>query len=146
MNSYLETSFLASLYCADANSAAAARYLSTAQGPFPWTLFIELELTNALELRVFRKEIRRAEAGTALVRLASHIEQGVFRPVPTPAAAYETARSLSRRHTAALGTRTLDILHVALALELKAPTFYTFDRRQSQLAKAEGLVTPVRIR
>ena len=74
MSSYLETSFLASLYSADANSAAAAEYLSAAKAPFPWTHFIELELTNALELRVFRKEITRAEGGTALVRLASHIE------------------------------------------------------------------------
>jgi predicted nucleic acid-binding protein len=107
---------------------------------------IELELTNAMELRVFRGEITRAEAGAALLKLASHVEQGVFRAVQTPAGAHETARSLSRRHTATLGARTLDILHVAMALELRAPAFYTFDRRQSQLAQAEGLVTPVRIR
>jgi predicted nucleic acid-binding protein len=146
LSSYLETSFLASLYSADANSAAAVEYLSTAQAPFPWPEFIELELTNALELRVFRGEITRAEAGAAFMKLASHVEEGVFRAVQTPAAVYETARSLARRHTAALGTRTLDILHVAMALELRAPAFYTFDRRQSQLAQAEGLVTPVRLK
>ncbi len=146
MNSYLETSFLASLYGADANSAAAVKYLSAIEAPFPWTAFIELELTNAIELRVFRREIAGPQAGAALMKLVSHIEQGVFRTVEMPATVYETAHTLSRRHTAKLGARTLDILHVAMALELGAPAFYTFDRRQSRLAQAEGLVTPVRIR
>jgi len=82
----------------------------------------------------------------ALMKLAAHIERGVFRTAEMSATVYETARSLARRHTAKLGVRTLDILHVAMALELGAPSFYTFDRRQSRLAQAEGLVTPVRIR
>lgn len=146
MKSYLETSFLASLYSADANSAAAVKYLSAIEAPFPWTAFIELELTNAIELRVFRREISGPEAGATLMKLASHIEQGVFQTVEMPATVYETARALSRRHTAKLGARTLDILHVAMALELGAPAFYTFDHRQSRLAQAEGLVTPVRLK
>jgi predicted nucleic acid-binding protein len=33
--------------------------------------------------------------------------------------------------------RTLDIVHVASALLLKPEVFYTFDRRQSKLARAE---------
>jgi predicted nucleic acid-binding protein len=35
--------------------------------------------------------------------------------------------------------RTLDSLHVACALQLKAEQFWTFDERQAKLAKAEGL-------
>jgi predicted nucleic acid-binding protein len=35
--------------------------------------------------------------------------------------------------------RTLDRLHVACALELKAERFWTFDRRQSKLARVEDL-------
>jgi predicted nucleic acid-binding protein len=37
--------------------------------------------------------------------------------------------------------RTLDTLHVACALELKADRFWTFDERQAKLAKARGLKT-----
>jgi predicted nucleic acid-binding protein len=37
--------------------------------------------------------------------------------------------------------RTLDSLHVASALLLKAERFWTFDERQAKLAKAEGLKT-----
>jgi hypothetical protein len=38
-----------------------------------------------------------------------------------------------------LGTRTLDVLHVASALVLGATYFYKFDRNQGKLAAAEGL-------
>jgi len=42
---------------------------------------------------------------------------------------------------ATLGVRTLDSLHVACALELKAERFWTFDERQARLAEAVGLNT-----
>jgi len=35
--------------------------------------------------------------------------------------------------------RTLDTLHVACALELKAERFWTFDDRLAKLAKAQGM-------
>jgi predicted nucleic acid-binding protein len=54
--------------------------------------------------------------------------------------AYELARSLSRRHTAKLGTRSLDVLHVASALILGPDSFFSFDERQRELARAEGLI------
>jgi hypothetical protein len=37
------------------------------------------------------------------------------------------------------GQRTIDLLHVALALECAADTFLSFDRRQRRLAEAVGL-------
>ena len=37
------------------------------------------------------------------------------------------------------GQRTIDLLHVAIALEAKATTFLSFDNRQRKLAKAAGL-------
>lgn len=145
MISYLETSFLVSLYTPDANSIAAAAYIVKAGGPFPLTPFGEAELTNAIELRVFRHEITLGQAKNALARLSSHIVSGTFYAAPLPAAVYDVAQRLSRKHTATLGTRTLDILHVASALVLEAESFYTFDRRQAQLVRATGMKTPVRI-
>jgi hypothetical protein len=54
-------------------------------------------------------------------------------------AALNRAAELSQRHTPKLGTRSLDVLHVACALELKLRHFLTFDTRQQQLAAATGL-------
>ena len=46
---------------------------------------------------------------------------------------------LADRHSARLGTRSLDLMHVAAALLLKADVFFSFDERQRKSAKAEGL-------
>ncbi len=49
------------------------------------------------------------------------------------------AEELAIRHTPATLCRSLDTLHVALALELGATEFYTFDTRQATMARAAGL-------
>ncbi len=67
---------------------------------------------------------------------------GVVALRPLPPSAFDVARRLAQKHTRRLGTRSLDILHVACAAVLGARTFYTFDERQRKLAKAEGLLTP----
>lgn len=56
-----------------------------------------------------------------------------------PENAFELCAELARRHGPKLGMRTLDTLHVACALELKADRFWTFDERQAKLAKAAGI-------
>lgn len=58
-----------------------------------------------------------------------------------PENAFDLCADLARRHGAELGVRTLDSLHVACALELRADRFWTFDERQAKLARAEGLKT-----
>ena len=60
-------------------------------------------------------------------------------PVPIPENAYDLCADLARRHGPKLGMKTLDTLHIACALELKAERFWTFDERQAKLAKAQGL-------
>jgi predicted nucleic acid-binding protein len=53
--------------------------------------------------------------------------------------ALERAADLSREPTPKLGTRTLDVLHVASALVLGSRSFVTYDERQAALAKAVRL-------
>jgi predicted nucleic acid-binding protein len=52
------------------------------------------------------------------------------------------AERLSAGHSETMGTRSLDILHVASALVLGAEQFVTFDTRQGALARAAGLRVP----
>ena len=54
-------------------------------------------------------------------------------------ATLKRAGDLSRQYTRRLGCRSLDILHVASALELQCRSFLTFDVRQQQLARAVKL-------
>lgn len=61
--------------------------------------------------------------------------------IAIPENAFSRCRELAHRHGQRFGMRTLDSLHVACALELKADRFWTFDERQAKLAKAQGLKT-----
>lgn len=73
-----------------------------------------------------------------------HLAAGIFRVEPLVPEAWEKALDLARRHSAKLGTRTLDLLHVAAAIVLRAEVLYTFDDRQRKLAHAERLrILPV---
>lgn len=100
------------------------------------TTFGELEAFNALQLRVFRKEISPAQAEASWNNLADDIANGIFGMKALPDQAFERAQQLSRKNTARLGTRSADLLHVAVALELGAECLYSFDRQQRKLAQA----------
>lgn len=137
MSAYADTSFLVSLYLPDANSPKARGAVRSAPRLCltPWG---ELELVNAIELAVFRKMVRRHQAKLVL-RDFEKDRGGYFTLTDLPPESYARAERLARRHTRSIGTRSLDILHVAAALALRASGFYTFDDRQRQLARMEGL-------
>jgi predicted nucleic acid-binding protein len=136
---FADSSFLFSLYAQDANSAAAIARVRYAVPPLLSTDLGELEITNGVALRLFRKELRPAEAKGVLDLFRKDIEVGVVRIIPLPSSAYQQAAQIAARHTPALGTRTLDVLQVVSALVLKADSFFTFDQKQAKLASALGL-------
>jgi predicted nucleic acid-binding protein len=141
MRAYADSSFLLSLYSLDAHSQSAAGSVAQHQPVFWLTPFSEAEFTNAVELGVFVKRYTAREARAVRDYFLAHMRSGVFRVEEFPPEAYVLARTLSRRYTAKLGSRALDVLHVASALVLKAEAFFTFDQRQHKLARAEGLRT-----
>jgi predicted nucleic acid-binding protein len=137
---YADTSFLVSLYIPDANSAEAVRCMGRLSLPVLITPLGELELVNAVQLRLFRKEVRPAEARAANAAFRADSHDGVFAMRALPEEVFTRARQLASKWTAKLGTRSLDILHVAAAIALRAAAFHTFDDRQRKLAKAAGLL------
>lgn len=139
MTSCVDASFLFSLYVLDVNSARASAKMRSAELPLLLTDVGKVEVLNAVGLRLFRKELGPAQAKKVYDLFREDIEQGVVHVVPLPAAAYQQAEQITRRHTPLLGIRTLDVLHVAGALALKADTMYTFDQKQAKLAIAVGL-------
>ena len=139
MNAYADTSFLVSLYGRDLHSPAAITEVRTHKPIFVLTPFVEAEFTNAVELRVFHKEWTPAEARGVRKEFAQDLSSGILRIEGLPDEVFVLARRLSSRHTAKVGTRSLDVIHVASALLLRPSVFYSFDERQRRLAEAEGL-------
>ena len=135
MKIYADTSFLVSLYSPDANSAAAARTMQASSGDRLVTTFGELEVVNAMGLRVFRKEVSVAQAQSSLTDFEKDMRGGVFQLRAIPEPVFERARQISRQTTAKLGTRTADLLHMAAALELGVDYLYSFDQQQRKLAQ-----------
>jgi predicted nucleic acid-binding protein len=105
------------------------------------TPFHLAELTNAIFQQVFRGRLSVMEAELACADFDADCAMGVWLQTSIPERMYTACVDLAWRKVAAFGVRTLDTLHVAAALELKADRFWTFDERQARLAEAEGLVT-----
>ncbi|MFW6332613.1 MAG: type II toxin-antitoxin system VapC family toxin [Thermodesulfobacteriota bacterium] len=138
---YVDTSAIVKLYVREALSMEISEFLRENDQALPLTRFHELEFSNALHLKTFRAELSEAETMEILSRFKSHEESGIyFRPLLTWSYIFDLAVNLSSRHTKTLGARSLDVLHVASAISLKADHFLTVDERQAKLAHSAGLV------
>ena len=114
--------------------------LAAIHAPLVFTALHALELRNAFQLGVFRGLLSIAEAAAAWANLQTDLRAGrLVRTIVKWPVAFRVAARLSERHSANIGTRSLDILHVASARTLRAADFLSFDARQLGLAAAIGL-------
>lgn len=140
MTIYADSSFFVSRYVQDAHSTETDRRM--ARLPRIWlTPFHKAEVTHAIFQHVFQKVTTIDRATLAWNAFEQDSATGIWAFTTMPARALEITRDLGRRFGATLAVRTLDSLHVACALELKAQRFWTFDDRQAKLAEAVGLDT-----
>jgi predicted nucleic acid-binding protein len=139
LKAYCDTSFLVSLYTPDANSALSATEMRRASTTLLITPLCELELVNALQLRLFRKELTTSEARAAYAAIQSDISAAVYSLQPLSTGVFEAAKRLSLKYVAQIGSRSLDVLHVAAALAMGAEMLLSFDDKQRKLARAAGL-------
>ena len=140
MRIYADSSFFVSLYITDQHSHIAR----TAVKSHPWFLLTPLhraEWANAVARHVFLNLLTDSQARQIHTTFDRDCARGLWLQTDMPVTAFETCIEISRVYTQRLGTRTLDTLHVACALELGAERFFTFDDRQKKLARAAGLKT-----
>jgi predicted nucleic acid-binding protein len=137
---YLDTSFLVSLYLSDRHSPQARERILSAP-PLWFTPLHNAEWEHVVGQHIFRGELSLSEAQRMTAKMEEHLAGGRWLAVPLPENAFQVCADLARHHGPNLGMRTLDTLHVACGLELKAEQFWTFDERQAKLAKAQGMKT-----
>jgi predicted nucleic acid-binding protein len=137
---YADTSFFVSLYVEDRHSAVADELFNSR--PRVWFTPLHLaDWTHAIGQQVFRRQMSAAEAERIHRQMEQDRAAALWLEAGMPEQAFDLCADLARRYGPKLGVRTLDSLHVACALELKAEQFWTFDERQAKLAKEEGLKT-----
>lgn len=115
-------------------------------GPVVITAFGEVEVFNAIELRLFRKEVSGRQAKLAGQAFEQDLKDGVFISQAIPALTFEKAKRLAHQHTASMGVRGLDLIHVASALTLAVTTLLSFDVAQRKLAHSAGLTVGPQMR
>ena len=137
---YVDTSIIVKLYVKEEHSRDASNRIVENNEAIPLTGLHDLEFTNAINLKLFRGEITENEAGYIMSKFYEHESRGVYyRPQSSWAETFRYAVDLSGNHTGNTGSRSLDILHIASALSMKADRFLTIDARQTKLASLAGL-------
>lgn len=140
MNTYFDTGVLVKMYVQEENSAEALALIRKAELPLPLTHLHEIELSTAIRLKRFRNELSLVEEKEALRLLATDVVEGrLQRPEYDLAMVFHRGEALSARHAAISGARSLDLLHIAAALEINCRRFCSFDERQRRVAAREGL-------
>lgn len=85
-------------------------------------------------------EMGQTERDAILADIQRQLETGYFRMAEaSQSEIYAKAGELSDTYTPAVGTRSLDLMHIATAILSKAQRLLSTDIRQREAAKAEGL-------
>ncbi len=138
MTAYADTSFFVSLYIEDSHSAAAEAMMSLNRSVW-FTALHYAECAHAISQQVFRGKLSATSAEQVYRNFERDRSARLWTEIAIPHSAFDVCADLARKLGPRLGTGTLDSLHVACALELKAEQFWTFDEHQGKLAKAAGL-------
>lgn len=137
---YPDSSFLFSLVAKDSQTPEASAHMVRVAAALIFTPLHRTEIRNALRNAEGRGELSEQERRSAFRLINEDLEEGLFLHTPVNwTDVFRSADELSEKHAAREGQRTIDLLHVAIALECKAKTFLSFDRRQRRLAQAAGL-------
>ena len=128
---YADPSALLKLYVHEPESAAMSAWRARTKGALPITEHGRLEIVNGIGLAAFRGAISPEAWRDALTSFDEDCAEHRYVHADILwRATLRRAGEISRQHTPALGCRSLDVLHVATALELGLRYFVTFDRRQ----------------
>lgn len=140
MSATADSSLIVALYLAEVDSARADAACAAVSPPILLTDWHRVEIANAFQRAVKNGRITDAQAAQLWHDFNADITAGRFEiAVIDHAAVLARTLALTQKHTATLGTRSLDLIHIASALEFAASDFLSLDHRQRQAASAEGM-------
>jgi predicted nucleic acid-binding protein len=139
VKTYVDSGVLVKLYSWEILSEVAAKLVADLSG-VPLVALHELEIRNALRAQQGRGVITEKQLREALRAFESDVrEHRLVRVQVGWSEVFLAGERLSRRFTAALLCRSLDILHVAAANQIGCEELITGDSRQARLAEMAGL-------
>lgn len=142
IGSYFDTGVALKLVVEKPLSPVARGFVAMRRIPVPFSRLIEVEIENALQALLFRKEITREQFAGARALVVGLLRRGQFQRVELSLDKIVTETlSLAPVVTSQTGCRTLDLMHVASAKLLGIGEFVSTDKRQIKAAKLCGLQT-----
>lgn len=140
MTIYYDTGVLLKLYTEGLESARVRALVTRTGEAIPFLSLHRSECASALHLKAFRKECSVPQANRALGDIDEDLRNGVLQLIlPDWELVWEKTYELSQAYSAITGCRTLDTLHVAVALSSGFRHLATSDKRQRELGDRVGL-------
>ena len=142
MNVYADTSWWLAYKCAtdSHHEKATALFDEAPNASVLWTPWHRVEVFNILRQAEHARVIVRGEALSMIRLLEQEIRIGYWPHVEFDwSDAVRTACELSAEHALRRRVRGMDLFHVAVAIEVAADSFASFDADQNALAEAAGL-------
>lgn len=140
MRVYIDTGLLVKSYVFEQDSPQAIEIIEAAGDPLLFSHLHGIEIPNAIRLKRFRGEISKAQEAAAIRVFLSDVDAGrLVRPDYDLAEVFLRAERLSAKHSGTIGSRSLDVWHVAAALECGCEEMASFDERQRKIARLSGL-------
>lgn len=136
MKAYLDSSALVKLYYPEPESETLQEWVFRNRPEILLSPIHTLEITNAMALKVSRGEVRAETFARWQLHFQRDQAEGVLtRYAPPWQFVLSDAERLAAEVSVRLGTRSLDMLHIALARLSGAELFMTNDARQGQAAR-----------
>ena len=140
MSLYYDSGVLVELYVREDFSDAVARFLAERREAVIINDLHDIELRNALRLKRFREEIDDEQLAASMAMLANDLAaRRLIRTAVDWQSVFAEAERLSATATTGTGVRTIDLLHVAAALNQGASGLVSLDHRQRAAARLASL-------
>ena len=140
MSLYYDSGVLVKLYVREEFSDAVARFLVGRREAVIINDLHEIEMRNALRLKRFREEIDGDQLAASMAMLSSDLAtRRLIRVGVDWQSVFAEAERLSVTTTIGTGVRTIDLLHVAAALNQGASGLVSLDHRQRAAARHTSL-------
>jgi predicted nucleic acid-binding protein len=137
---YFDTGVLVKLYLTEQNSLEATALIQSHGTPICFCGLQQTELRNALYRKCARREMTPLQLKKALKDVRDDLDNVVLKvPEVEWPEVWTKADRLTAQYALTTQCRTLDLLHVAVALQLGMKIFGTTDARQMTLARKAGL-------
>lgn len=140
MSVYLDTSVLVSIYYPEPITAKARKFLSDKKG-LSTSSFSIVEFSSAINRKILMNELSKQNGLKIVNRFQNDIEEDYYKVYSFSPDDLTGANNFIIDNLGGVSLRTVDALHIAIALRKKCDLFVTADRTQAKSSKKLGLET-----